>query len=230
MKARPEALDLYCCQGGASRGLQDAGFRVTGVDKDPQPRYCGDGFREADAVRYVLENLEEIRRRYVYVHASPPCQLDSACQRIRNRAHPDLIGPTREALELTGLPYTIENVGDAVPKLKDPVMLCGSMFGLARTYRHRFIEAGGGLRLEQPAHPEHTVPQAKMGRAPRDGEAVQAVGNFSGVGIIRREWGVPWMNRDGIREAVPPAYMRWAGGQVQRLLGLREGLDMGEAR
>ena len=26
------ALDLYCCAGGASKGLADAGFDVTGID------------------------------------------------------------------------------------------------------------------------------------------------------------------------------------------------------
>jgi DNA (cytosine-5)-methyltransferase 1 len=52
-----------------------------------------------------------------------------------------------------------------------------------------------------------------MGRAPKDGEVVQAIGNFSGVGIVRAEWDVPWMNRDGIREAVPPAYGQYVGRQ-----------------
>ena len=31
-----KALDLYSCSGGASRGLMDAGFHVTGVDTIPQ--------------------------------------------------------------------------------------------------------------------------------------------------------------------------------------------------
>ena len=52
-----------------------------------------------------------------------------------------------------------------------------------------------------------------MGRAPGDGERIQAVGNFSGVGLVREDWDVPWMNRDGIREAIPPAYTEWIGRQ-----------------
>lgn len=207
-----EALDLFSCQGGATNGYKLAGFaRMTGVDKDPQPRYCGDEFHQSDAIAYVLENLDEIRRRYAFIHASPPCQFDSDCQRIRKNDHPDLIGPTREALELTGLPYVIENVGGAEQKLKDPVELCGTMFGL-RTYRHRYFEPCG-FTLTAPAHPVHRARQAKMGRSPLPGEFIQAIGHFPGVDAVREDWGVHWMNRDGIREAIPPAYTEHIGRQ-----------------
>jgi DNA (cytosine-5)-methyltransferase 1 len=205
-------LDLYCCQGGATRGYQQAGFYVAGVDLEDQPRYIGDEFWQADALGYLAIHADWIRTKVAFIHASPPCQFDSDCQRIMGREHPDLIGPTRDALDGLGVPYVIENVGGAVSKLKNPVELCGLMFGLQRTYRHRYFEAGGWT-LPQPAHPGHAAPQAKMGRPPRDGEVVQAVGNFSGVGIVRAEWDVAWMNRDGIREAIPPAYARYIGEQ-----------------
>jgi DNA (cytosine-5)-methyltransferase 1 len=205
---RPRVLDLFCCQGAASRGYEQAGMAVVrGVDISPQPRYPYP-FTQADAISYVLDMVLEVD----FVHASPPCQFDSDCQRIQGNEHPDLIGPTREALDLTGLPYVIENVSGAVPKLRDPVMLCGAMFGL-RTYRHRYFETGGGFSFRAPEHPEHTARQAKMGRAPRPGEFIQAVGNFSGVSRVREDWGVPWMNRDGIREAIPPAYTEYIGRQ-----------------
>jgi len=204
-------LDLYCCQGGATRGYQQAGFTVTGVDLDPQPRYIGDEFWQADAIGFLTIHADWIRAEVDFIHASPPCQFDSDCQRIRGNEHPDLIEPTREALDELGVPYVIENVRGALPKLKNPVELCGTMFGL-RTYRHRYFEAGG-WDLPQPAHPKHEVPQAKMGRPPRDGEFVQAIGNFSGVGLVRDDWGVAWMNRDGIRESIPPAYSRYVAGQ-----------------
>jgi DNA (cytosine-5)-methyltransferase 1 len=203
-------LDLYCCQGGAARGYQLAGATVYGVDLDPQPRYCGDAFRQYDAVQFVLDHAAWIRHSVHLVHASPPCQFDSDCQRIQGNDHPDLIGPTREVLDGIGVPYVMENVGGAVPKLNSPVELCGSMFGLTRTYRHRYFETGG-WSLAQPSHPEHRAPQVKLGRSPRDGGVIQAIGNFSGVGIVRDEWDVPWMNRNGIREAIPPAYTKWIG-------------------
>lgn len=203
-------LDIYCCQGGAAKGYGDAGFDIIGVDKDRQPRYPFT-FVQSDALEYLAWLIRTgLIHRFALVHASPPCQLDSDCQRIQDNDHPDLIGPTRMLLEYAGVPYVIENVGGAVPKLRDPVELCGTMFGMGRTYRHRYFETGGWT-LEQPPHPEHTAPQVKMGRAPRDGEVIQAIGHFSGVGIVRDEWSVPWMDRDGIREAIPPAYTEWIG-------------------
>lgn len=205
-------LDLYCCQGGASAGYKAAGFTPMGVDLEPQPRYPF-GFLQRDAVELLWTRPTWIRSTFDLVHASPPCQHDSNCQVIQGREHPDLIGPTRDALDAIGLPYVIENVGGATAKLRDPLMLCGrTMFGMERTYRHRFFELGGWT-AQQPQHGWHDIPQAKMGRPPRDGEAIQAVGNFSGVSLVRGEWGVPWMNRDGIREAIPPAYTRWIGDQ-----------------
>lgn len=36
---RPRLLDLFCCQGGAGKNYDDAGFDMTGVAKGPQPRY-----------------------------------------------------------------------------------------------------------------------------------------------------------------------------------------------
>ncbi|MGW1322020.1 SAM-dependent methyltransferase [Streptomyces antibioticus] len=212
---RLRLLDLYCCQGGAAMGYDHAGFDVTGVDKEPQPRYPY-AFVQADAIAFVLGHGAE----FDFIHASPPCQHDTACQRIQGNTHPDLIAPTRAALESTGRPWVIENVGGALPKLHDPVMLCGPMFRLD-TYRHRYFEPGGGFTLPQPAHPAHTVPQAKMGRPIPPGHYGQFVGNFSGVDHARRVLGVPWMNRDGIRECIPPAYARWVGTHARSSLRAR---------
>jgi DNA (cytosine-5)-methyltransferase 1 len=182
-----------------------AGYRMTGVDIVPQRPYCGDRFIHADAIAYVLRNIEYIRETFAFIHASPPCQKYSKTQRIWDKSHPDLIGSTREVLQTVGLPYIIENVEDAKPELINPITLCGTMFGL-RTYRHRLFESGNGITLEQPPHPAHVAPNAKMGRRVLDGQYYHAVGNFSSVALVRQDMAMPWATRDGISEAVPPAY------------------------
>ncbi|WP_376767091.1 SAM-dependent methyltransferase [Streptomyces bohaiensis] len=198
-------LDPYCCQGGAGVGYWLAGWEVTGVDLHPQPRYPLT-FIQADAVQYIRDHGS----KYDAIAGSPPCQRYSLTQRIQHRDHPDLIGPTREAMLATGKPWVIENVPEAAPELRDPVMLCGAAFGL-RTYRHRLFETGGGFTLPQPEHAPHTHPTVKMGRPLADGEWYHAVGNFSNVTYVRDDMQVPWMSRDGIRECIPPAYTRWIG-------------------
>ncbi|CAL9367382.1 SAM-dependent methyltransferase [Streptomyces sp. enrichment culture] len=202
-------------------GYRRAGLNpLLGVDKDPQPRYPFN-FYQGDAIAFVLENLRLIRSLFDFVHASPPCQHDTDCQRIQGNDHPDLIGPTREALQLTGLPYVIENVGGAEAKLKDPVELCGAMFGL-HTYRHRYFECGGGFSFKAPEHPPHLRKTVKMGRPLKEGDFYHAVGRFSGVDYVRRDLDVPWMSREGIRECIPPAYAEFIGRQVISHLNLKE--------
>jgi DNA (cytosine-5)-methyltransferase 1 len=220
---KPLLLDLYCCQGGASAGYAAAGFEVVGVDISPQPRYPF-AFEQWDA----LASLDEIVQRgelVLYgrpaaIHASPPCQGRTNAQKIQGREHPRLIGQTRELLMATGLPYVIENVplmggAEDVDPLKDPVMLCGATLGL-RTYRHRLFETNWGLTI--PEHQEHAQQQVKMGRPIQDTDFYQAVGNFSGVEIARQDMGVPWMNRDGIRECIPPVYAEHVGRQLMEVL------------
>lgn len=205
-------LDAFCCQGGAGMGYYLAGFDVIGVDIDEQPRYPF-SFVQADAVDYIAARGHE----FDFIHASPPCQGYSDAQVIQGREHPLLIAPTREAILATGRPGVIENVPGARAHLNDPVTLCGLMFG-HKTYRDRHFEAVGGLMLPQPHHPRHEAPITKMGRPRRPGEMAHYVGNFSGVQEARDDLGVPWMNRDGIRESIPPSYARWIGSHAAALL------------
>jgi DNA (cytosine-5)-methyltransferase 1 len=65
-----------------------------------------------------------------------------------------------------------------------------------------------------------------MGRSAGPGEFIQAVGNFSGVQQAREVMGMPWANRDGLREAIPPAYTRYIG---ERLLDHLAGEELQEA-
>ncbi|WP_405021466.1 SAM-dependent methyltransferase [Kitasatospora sp. NBC_00070] len=196
-------------------GYHLAGYRVLGIDLANQPRYPFE-FVQGDAVEFIARH----GRRFDLVAGSPPCQRYSVTQKIQGREHPDLIAPTREAMRSTGRPYVIENVEEARGELISPVMLCGALFGL-RTYRHRLFEAGGGLRLAQPPHPEHTAPLAKMGRPVGAGEFMHVVGNFSNVPLARSPevMGMHWASRDGLREAIPPAYTELIGRQAMALFG-----------
>jgi DNA (cytosine-5)-methyltransferase 1 len=196
------ALDLFCGAGGATRGLQRAGFHVTGVDNRPQPRYCGDEFIQRDALTMKPWRMVV----YDFIWASPPCQAYTAAQRIRNNDHPDFVVPVRKMLRASGNLFVIENVVGA--PLQKPIMLCGPMFGL-RTYRHRLFECS--FSVSQPWHEPHVDPQAKMGRRPKADEFIQVVGNFSGVPAGREAMGIEWMTRDELREAIPPAYSEFIG-------------------
>lgn len=202
-------LDLFCCEGGASTGYAQAGFEVVGVDIAPQPRYPFE-FHQADALYYLMAHGAE----FDAVHASPPCQAHTRAQKIQGNEHPDLLAPTRFVLELWGGPYVIENVPGA--PLIEPVELCGSMFGLS-TYRHRLFETNWDLAV--PEHPAHVARTTKMGRAPVEGEFMHIVGNFSGVDKGREVMEMPWASRDGLREAIPPAYTRWIGAQLMEQIG-----------
>ncbi|MEV7830834.1 SAM-dependent methyltransferase [Streptomyces subrutilus] len=205
----PRILDAFCCQGGASHGYALAGFDVTGIDITPQPRYPY-RFVQGDAVAFIREHGAE----FDFIHASPPCQLYSRAHKIRGRNHPDLIAPTREALEFAGRPWVIENVEEALSELRNPVTLCAAAFGM-RTYRHRLFETSEGFALTSPDHGTHVAPLTKMGRPRRPGQFAHYVGNFSGVQDARDDLEVPWMNRDGIRECIPPAYTKHIGREVR---------------
>ena len=185
---------------GPLRASNLAGFDVVGVDVAPQPRYPYP-FIQADATTLNFGGFD-------LIWASPPCQAHTLAQRIQANEHPELIGPTRELLKASGVPYIIENVPGA--PLIDPVLLCGAMFGL-RVYRHRLFECS--FPVDVPPHPEHKAPVAKMGRPVKPGEFMHVVGNFSGVDTAREAMGIDWMVRDELREAIPPAYSEYLGRQ-----------------
>ena len=50
-------------------GYKQAGFDVTGIDVEPQPKYPFK-FILSDAITYLKEHGKE----YDFIHASPPCQ------------------------------------------------------------------------------------------------------------------------------------------------------------
>lgn len=152
---RPKLLDLYCCEGGAARGYDMAGFDVYGVDlftaieggfsrkRYPYPSVQGDvllvmaALVAGDSALFTtLNRMDPVCRLglddFAVIHASPPCQHASAGTRAMRAhgddRHPALVEPTRDLLRETGLPYVIENVKGAA--LRNPVALCGCMFDL----------------------------------------------------------------------------------------------------
>lgn len=118
----------------------------------------------------------------------------------------------------SGVPYVIENVPDS--PLINPILLCGTMFGL-RTYRHRLFESS--FEIRQPEHPKHTAKNAKMGRPPKDGEFLQIVGHFSGVPLAREIMGLPGLNQYELAQAIPPAYSEYIANEFFRTIGINEG-------
>lgn len=195
---RPWIADLFCCGGGAAMGLHRAGFNVVGVDIEPQPHYPFP-FLQADVIGLDLDWF----RGFDAVWASPPCQryTKNARQKGTADSHADLVAPTRELLDATGLPYVIENVPEA--PLRADLLLCGSMFDL-RVVRHRIFESN--VYLSQPAHGQHhpdyiTVTGHTGGSSTRDGGR-----HFGNADTWREVMGIDWLPASKVKEAIPPAY------------------------
>lgn len=241
---KPIMLDLYCCEGGAAKGYQNAGYDVYGVDLHPKyaKRYPGQGFIAASALD-VLETLnngggvtfsngvtltqEDITAR----HASPPCQAYSITKHGHSKEHPMLIEPTRELLQASGLPYVIENVVGA--PLNDPTMLCWSMFYEAgsvidddgtplRMERHRLFETNWDLTTPRPDHHDKTVQVAgAYGGARRDkweAKHIRKGGYVPAKHIQERLLGIDWMTQYGLYQSLPPVYTEWIGNQLKEYL------------
>lgn len=198
---KPRLLDLFCCAGGAAMGYHRAGFEVVGVDIDPQPNYPFE-FIQGDALEADLTGFDAI-------HASPPCQAYSNTQRLQKNDHPDLLAKVREFLDRQRRPYVIENVKGA--PMKNPQVLEGQMFGL-NTHRPRLFETNWGF--EAPLLRQPPPQQVKMGRRPKEGEAIQVVGNFTDVSAGREAMGIDWMTRRELALAIPPAYTEHIGGYL----------------
>lgn len=187
-------------------GYHRAGFDVVGVDINPQPNYPFT-FVQADAISFVRAN----GHRFDAIHASPPCQAYSVMTQSRPGLadeYPDLVDATREAMIATGKPYVIENVPRS--PLRDPITLCGFMFGLP-LYRHRLFEAN--FPLVAPDHPEHTIPASKAGHW-KPGTIISVAGHVSPIKLAREAMGIDWTTRDELAEAIPPAYTEYVGAQL----------------
>lgn len=218
---------------GYWRGLTAKGFRVevVGVDinKARLARYpSGEGFRTVRAD--VLEYLADLPETYDLLHGSPTCtgySRGTAAVPDRLERYDRLIPAVRDLFTVTELPYVIENVRDALPELRTPVMLCGRMFGLSAIDddgtplvldRHRLFESN--MPLTAPEHLPHDrtlqVAGAYAGARRDKAEArhVRRGGYVPSADVQRQLLGVPWMSERGAQLCIPPAYTEHLAHQI----------------
>jgi DNA (cytosine-5)-methyltransferase 1 len=235
---KPRALDLFCGAGGASMGLHQAGFDVTGIDIRPMKRYPF-RFIQADALQPPVR-LED----FDLIWASPPCQAHTALRKMWNaREHKNQIPQTRELLEAGGRPYVIENVPGA--PLRATIRLCGSNFGLgvkgAELRRHRWFESSFGLLappctcgksttigiygegardISSDARKEHVRDRCRTitvtGHTPQQNVVRNQIRKTYSVEDARKAMGINWMTIAELCEAIPPAYAEYIGGEALR--------------
>lgn len=199
-------------------GLHRAGFDVVGVDIEPQPRYPFT-FHQADALAYPLEGFD-------FIWASPPCQRfsDLAKRNGNAEAWPDFVDPIRRRLTVSGAAWVIENVEGA--PLRNPVILCGTMFPGLRVLRHRLFETN--FPLAQPAHGKHPLVftmdkrKAHYGKLDQSEAFVQVTGggNCSKANAADA-MGIDWMLKEELNEAIPPAYAEYIGRAAIKHLAAR---------
>jgi DNA (cytosine-5)-methyltransferase 1 len=213
-------------------GYSRAGFEVTGVDKElkrlPDDTWIDDPaiparypfeFIKADAFDVLAD--EAFMARFDAVHASWPCQKFSVASKYKGTAgrHKDLLTPGRRAMQSAGLPYVIENVPGAT--LRADYLLCGCMFALPGLRRERWFETswhGFAMNLTHD-HREPVVTVAGHGPPSwvREGVAVPVT-----VADWRRAMGIDWMTRDGLAQAIPPAYTEFIGRELMAVLDAAE--------
>lgn len=216
MSARPVLFDLFCCAGGAGMGYHRAGFDVIGVDIEPQPHYPFQ-FVQADAMQ-VLEYIADGGQPWegapypAAIHVSPPCQKFTAYRRRGagvGDGYPDLVTPSRTALERIGLPWVMENVAGS-PVLPT-VHLCGSSFGLD-VQRHRWFESNVPM-MSPPCVHGIWKPRFPPATNRTNLRRTVEVGVWRiPLAVQQAAMGIDWMTLEELTEAIPPAYTEYIGG------------------
>lgn len=194
-------------------GYARAGFDVIGVDLFPQPRYPFK-FVQMDALEFLIKygDVGDLK------HASPPCHDHTT---LKARTGSDntgwLLAATRTAFAKTDTPWVLENVMG--PKMNDPLILCGTEFGLVTP------DAQGVLReLRRHRQFESNEPLIGAGGC-RHNLPVMGVYGTGGGGQMTRGYkanraqaaeimDIEWMDRAGLSQAIPPVYAEHIGRQL----------------
>lgn len=232
---KPIALDICCRKGGATVGLQRAGFHVIGVDIDPQPGYPGDEFHREDGLS-ILEHFGEISlilfgREPDLIWQSWPCQ-DGNTATAGNRArgiadtHEQFIPRARELSDKIGIPYVLEQPSSSVKgTIRKDLTLCMDTFKGEMpppwVQKHRSFETSG-FTVPQPKHVKHEGVvrgwRGRHGDVPgfyQEGPYVAGYGDGGGKATaeeLRHAMGIDWMtDRFDLCEAIPPAYSEYVG-------------------
>lgn len=252
MTGRPIVLELCSGEGGSTRGLMDAGWDVIAVDNDRNRlarnparwKVHGDALVVLDelartGVVVVVVDGTTVALRPVATWAGWPCQdysRGTAAIRAQGRStgYKRLIAVGREAQQATGLPYVIENVEDAGPEMRSPLLLCGRQFGLGAVDvdgtplvldRHRLFESdvllmGAG---HHPPHDSRVQVAGVYGGARTTLEGAKARGGGYTPKDERVQCdllGIPVGSMTGLgrRLSIPPAYARFLGAQLLEAL------------
>jgi DNA (cytosine-5)-methyltransferase 1 len=238
--SRPKLLDTFCCQGGASTGYHNAGFAPYGIDIEPQAHYPYP-FHLSGAIE-ALDSLAAGQRLafthpdgtiehlgaedFAVRHASPPCEDHSPTMQFGNIAHhgtEHLLQETIDRLTAWGGPWIVENVEGA--DMPGALTLCGTEFGLG-AIDHR----GEWRYLRRHRQFLSNLPLMGAGGCWCTGQRVGGVyghgpqGHNGGRGYgfaadaAREAMGMPWATRDGVTEAIPPAFAQFLGEQALELI------------
>jgi DNA (cytosine-5)-methyltransferase 1 len=165
-------------------------------------------FIRGDAFDWLKRDLSG----FDLVWASPKCQAHSKLTPTEHKGNHEVQLPrVLELLRAQPVPYIVENVQGTQTMMSDPIMFCGSMFGL-EVWRHRWLEIGNVHDLFFLLPPcDHSF------------EPVLVSGVFRRKGQKRREYllqekqraiGIDWMITKELDQAIPPAYSRFLAQHI----------------
>lgn len=221
--SKPIALDICCRKGGATVGLQRAGFYVIGVDVDPQPGYPGDEFWQMDGLELLAKMLRTPFGEgwTALIWQSWPCQdgnTATASNRARGIAdsHEQFIPRARELSDRIGIPYVLEQpTASRKGLIRRDLTLCMDTFKGDMpppwVQKHRSFEFGCWGGISWPRQPEHRKHEGYV-RGHRHGAVrsgdeapyIAAYGKGGGKGTaaeIAHAMQIDWMHDENMSKA-----------------------------